>query len=160
MDKKRFYAALACLFVVSNSDAFYSLDFFGINFFPFETFNFFKKIFPYHLVECPCVVLRFFEYPLASFFQLLTNIFSVVFIISVICSPLILFHLFKDQSKDFKFRLYFFIFLVYESIFLILYFTTRIFENNLILTLVWSIFLPILCFVFYKIYFYWVINRK
>ena len=114
------------IFVFGRNDFFYS-DFFGIldlsnlDSLNLNTYNLFKNIFPYQLVQCPCVVLRFFEFPFASILHLILNFIFIVIFFLIICSPLFLFNLILNKSKNFKFRLFFF-FLVYEAIFLLIYF--------------------------------------
>ena len=125
----------------------------------FNLKNYFIEYFSYSFVSCPCnnSLTRFLEYPVAYFFLTLIYliiIFLPIYLLSVLLKKLI--KKFEDKSKNYEFRLFIFTISIYETILLILYFTTEIFEERTSLFFVLFLVIPFFYFIFLKIFKNWV----
>ena len=140
---------------------------FDLNFIDFlDLKSQFINFFPYNFVKCPCSFFftKALEYPFAKFFLLLFYLLFFLLLILLLFLPFIifkkLFRKFVNLSVNFRFRLIFFIILVYETIIFIMYFASEIFENNKLLLFILVFILPLIFLLFYKIYSSWVIKKK
>ena len=125
----------------------------------FNLKKYFIEYFSYSFVSCPCnnFLTKFLEYPVAYFFLTLIYliiIFLPIYLLSVLLKKLI--KKFEDKSKNYEFRLFIFTLLIYETILLILYFTTEIFEERTSLFFVLFLVIPFFYFIFLKIFKNWV----
>ena len=129
-----------------------------------DTFDFFNlkkdfiEYFSYSFVSCPCdnFLTKFLEYPVAYFFLTLIYSFFYIIVFLCICLPFVLLKKlikkFEDKSKNYEFRLFIFTISIYETILLILYFTTEIFEERTSLFFVLFLVIPFFYFIFLKIF--------
>ena len=131
----------------------------------FDFFNLkkdFIEYFSYSFVSCPCdnFLTKFLEYPVAYFFLTLIYSFFYIIVFLCICLPFELLKKlikkFEDKSKNYEFRLFIFTISIYETILLILYFTTEIFEERTSLFFVLFLVIPFFYFIFLKIFKNWV----
>ena len=131
----------------------------------FDFFNLkkdFIEYFSYSFVSCPCsnFFTKFLEFPIAYLFLTLFYVLFVIIILSSLYLPFILlkklFKKFEDKSKNYEFRFFVFIVLIYETILLISYFATEIFEERTSLFFVLFLLIPFLYFIFLKIFKNWV----
>ena len=132
------------------------------------TFDFFNlkkdfiEYFTYSFVSCPCsfFLTKFLEFPIAYLFLTLFYVLFLIIILLCLYLPFILlkklFKKFEDKSKNYEFRFFVFIVLIYETILLISYFATEIFEERTSLFFVLFLLIPILYFIFFKIFKNWV----
>jgi hypothetical protein len=128
----------------------------------FDFFNlkkYFIEYFSYSFVSCPCdnFLTKFLEYPVAYFFLTLIYLIIIllpIYLLSVLLKKLI--KKFEDKSKNYEFRLFIFTISIYETILLILYFTTEIFEERTSLFFVLFLVIPFFYFIFLKIFKNWV----
>lgn len=133
-----------------------------------ETFDFFNlkkdftEYFSYSFVSCPCsnFFTKFLEFPIAYFFLTLFYVICLIIVVLFLFIPFILlkklFKKFEDKSKNYEFRFFVFIVLIYETILLISYFATEIFEERTSLFFVLFLLIPFLYFIFLKIFKNWV----
>ena len=124
--------------------------------------KYFIEYFAYSFVSCPCnnSLTRFLEYPVAYFFLTLIYLFFLMIIFLSIYLLFVLlkklFKKFEDKSKNYEFRLFIFTISIYETILLILYFTTEIFVERTSLFFVLFLVIPFFYFIFLKIFKNWV----
>ena len=128
----------------------------------FNLKKYFIEYFSYSFVSCPCnnSLTRFLEYPVAYFFLTLIYSFFYIIVFLCICLPFVLLKKlikkFEDKSKNYEFRLFIFTISIYETILLILYFTTEIFVERTSLFFVLFLVIPFFYFIFLKIFKNWV----
>ena len=128
----------------------------------FNLKKYFIEYFSYSFVSCPCNNLlteffEFLEYPVAYFFLTLIYLIIIllpIYLLSVLLKKLI--KKFEDKSKNYEFRLFIFTISIYETILLILYFTTEIFVERTSLFFVLFLVIPFFYFIFLKIFKNWV----
>ena len=128
----------------------------------FNLKKYFIEYFSYSFVSCPCnnLLTEFLEYPVAYFFLTLIYSFFYIIVFLCICLPFVLLKKlikkFEDKSKNYEFRLFIFTISIYETILLILYFTTEIFVERTSLFFVLFLVIPFFYFIFLKIFKNWV----
>lgn len=104
----------------------------------FNLKKYFIEYFSYSFVSCPCdnFLTKFLEYPVAYFFLTLIYFFFLMIIFLSIYLLFVLlkklFKKFEDKSKNYEFRLFIFTISIYETILLILYFTTEFLKKELL----------------------------